>query len=157
MKRREAGYSYERLWLLCIVVTVVLLYSTAKSLAGNDKSYLSSVVGTAYFQDNRTQTMWTAVKSKKLATAEEVRQYLNRLNEGEYNDWRLPTKQELYDLFTIFDLKNNGKVRISIEGNYWLRKPEGKIIAGAWEIGDGCGPERVYYSKEKGYVRAVRP
>ncbi|WP_319547816.1 DUF1566 domain-containing protein [Desulfogranum marinum] len=156
MKRREAGHSHKRLWLLCTVITVVLFCAAAISLAGNDKSYLSSV-GTAYFQDKRTQTMWTAVKSKKLDTVAEVRQYLTRLNEREYNDWRLPTKQELYDLFTVFDLKNNGKVRISIEGNYWMRKPEGKIIAGAWEIGDGCGPERVYYSKEKGYVRAVRP
>ncbi|MGB3209441.1 MAG: hypothetical protein WBB19_01930 [Desulforhopalus sp.] len=109
------------------------------------------------FQELDHNTLWRMERSKKLKTSSEVQQYLKILNTGAYSDWRLPTKRELYELDTIFDLKRNGEVRIQLEGGYWLTDGNGNISAGAWEIGDGCGPERTFFTRKKGYVRAVRP
>jgi hypothetical protein len=99
--------------------------------------------------------IWQMERSKKFKSAEDAETYINELNSGMYQDWRLPTPQELYKLFTHFDMKESGDVKIRLEGNYWLH--DEAIHAGAWEIGDGCGPSRKYYTKKSGYVRAVRP
>ena len=107
------------------------------------------------FQNSRNDQMWQMQKSKRLKTASSAEQYLNELNQGEYQDWRLPTKQELYKLFSYFDLKMYGNVRIRLEGNYWIEN--NGIQVGAWGIGDQCGPSRTFYMKKAGYVRAIRP
>lgn len=156
MARQEEFRNYVCRLLPCTLMIVVLLNLHESAIGGPDTGYFSPI-GTSYFLDNRKQTMWTKTKSKKIASAEEARQYLARINQGEYSDWRLPTKQELYDLFMVFDLKKNGEVRVRVEGKYWLKNGKGETVVGTWEIGDGCGPERAYYSGSEGYVRAVRP
>lgn len=115
-----------------------------------------SFSGSLFFKNNRNGNMWTIKRSEKFHSSDSAKQYLMKLNEGAYNDWRFPTKQELYDLFMIFDLKNNGDVKISIEGAYWLVSGDGRLSIGAWEIGDGCGPERTFISWGKGAIMAVR-
>ena len=107
------------------------------------------------FQNIQNDQMWQMRKSKRLKNISSVEQYLYELNQGKHQDWRLPTKQELYTLFTYFDLKEYGDVRIQLDGNYWIE--DGKIEVGAWENGDQCGPSRTYYTKKSGYVRAIRP
>lgn len=107
------------------------------------------------FQNSKKDQMWQMQKSKRLKTASSVEHYLKELNQGKYQDWRLPTKQELFELFSYFDLKQHGSVKISIEGTYWIENDG--IQAGAWEIGDQCGPSRTFYTKKVGYVRAIRP
>lgn len=107
------------------------------------------------FQNSRNDQMWQMRKSKRLKTASSAEQYLNQLNQGEYQDWRLPTKQELYTLFSYFDLKLYGNVRIQLEGNYWIENKG--IQVGTWGIGDQCGPSRTFYTQKAGYVRAIRP
>lgn len=107
------------------------------------------------FQNSKNDQMWQMQKSKRLKTASSVEQYLKELNQGEYQDWRLPTKQELFELFSCFDLKQYGSVKISIEGTYWIENDG--MQAGVWEIGDQCGPSRTFYTKKVGYVRAIRP
>lgn len=109
------------------------------------------------FQEGRSGRMWLMERSKRLKTSEEVAEYLNTLNQGKFSDWRLPTRQELYDLFCIFDLKESGEVKIRLEGAYWLKGETEQPEVGAWEIGDDCGPTRKYFQKKAGYVRAVRP
>lgn len=109
------------------------------------------------FQEGRSGRMWLMERSKRLKTQEEVGEYLNTLNQGKFSDWRLPTRQELYDLFCIFDLKESGEVKIRLEGAYWLKGEKEQPEVGAWEIGDDCGPTRKYYQKKVGYVRPVRP
>ncbi len=130
-----------------------LSFSTAK---GTGSTPLLEFAGDQYFQNNKNNTMWTNERSKKISDFSKVQQYIDNLNKGQFNDWRLPTKQELFDLFEIFDLKNNGEVKVRVEGRYWLVNEEGITTVGTWEIGDGCGPERNFYSGEKGYIRAVR-
>jgi hypothetical protein len=113
--------------------------------------------GDGTFQELGTSRMWQIDRSKKIESPAEVSKYLHTLNTGGYSDWRLPTKQELYKLNTIFDFKENGTVKFKFEGKYWLVDPKGAVSVGAWEIGDQCGPERTFYVGKKGYVRAIRP
>lgn len=107
------------------------------------------------FQNSKNDQMWQMQKSKRFKTASSVEHYLKELNQEKYQDWRLPTKQELFELFSYFDLKHHGSVKISIEGTYWIENDG--IQAGAWEIGDQCGPSRTFYTKKVGSVRAIRP
>jgi hypothetical protein len=109
------------------------------------------------FKEVRSGRMWQVERSRRLSSADDVEEYLTSLNGGKYNDWRLPTKEELFELYAVFDLKNNGEVKIQLEGGYWLIGEDSKVQVGSWEIGDDCGPERRYFTKKAGYLRAVRP
>jgi len=109
------------------------------------------------FVETKSQRMWMSDRSHRFKQPEDVRNYLHELNSGEFSDWRLPDKQELYELFSVFDLKNNGTVKIRLEGYYWLADDDGKLFVGSWEIGDQCEPSRTFYHGSAGYVRAVRP
>lgn len=107
------------------------------------------------FQNSKNSQMWQMGKSKRLKTVSVVEHYIEELNQGEYQDWRLPNKEELFKLFSYFDLKQHGSVKVTLEGNYWIEN--NGIQAGAWEIGDQCGPSRTFYIKKTGSVRAIRP
>lgn len=145
---------------------VILLYSalllvfsscSSRQTVTPESNVDLSFYGELYFINNKNGSMWTINKSDKYQSVESAKQYLEKLNDGEYQDWRFPTKQELYDLFEIFDFKKNGEVKISIEGAYWLMIADGSLNVGAWEIGSGCGPERTFYLLKQGAVMAVRP
>ncbi|WP_028582569.1 hypothetical protein [Desulfogranum japonicum] len=144
--------------LLLSVGIMVILYGYSPEIvrAANQDAYLSySEEG--YIVNTRNNNVWTGIRSRIFTTPGEVQQYLAELRAEGNDAWRLPTKQELHDLLLIFDLKNNGDVKFSIEGAYWLTNEKGELSAGAWEVGDGCGLERVFYSKNKGHIIAVRP
>ena len=142
---------FSNLTLVSLLLVGVFI-TPAVSTAGEQ---VLSTISEEIFQNSRNDQMWQMRKSKRFKNASSVVQCLNELNQGEYQDWRLPTKQELYKLFSDFDLKIHGDVRIRLEGNYWIEN-EG-IQAGTWEIGDQCGPSRTFYTKKAGYVRAIRP
>ena len=137
---------------LVLLLLVGVFITPAVSTAGEQAL---STISENIFQNSTNDQMWQMRKSKRFKNASSAVQYLNELNQGEYQDWRLPTKQELYKLFSDFDLKMNGDVRIRLEGNYWIENDG--IQAAAWEIGDQCGPSRTFYTKKAGYVRAIRP
>lgn len=136
------------------VLLLLLLFFTTSQPARADLGMTER--GDGLIQEVTSQRIWQKKRSKKIRTPEAAQAYIAKLNQGEYHDWRLPTKQELYELFSIFDLKRNGNIRLRLEGKYWLSDPQGNISVGGWEIGDGCGPSRSYYPGTKGYVRAVR-
>lgn len=147
----------------CLIValyTILVSYpyfNDPATVIAEDRASKLSPLGKFYFKHNWKDTMWTRERSKILDTASDVSGYLSELNNGEFNDWRLPTKKELHDLFMIFDLKYNGEVKIRIEGRYWLVNDDGKVTVGSWEIGDGCGPDRIFYTGKNGHVMAIRP
>ncbi|MFW2365698.1 MAG: hypothetical protein ACN4GW_04735 [Desulforhopalus sp.] len=114
-------------------------------------------VSQEYFHEKNSGRMWTVDRSKKFKSPEQAEKYLKTLNNGTHNDWRLPTKEELADLFAIFDLKRGSGIKIRLEGKYWLSAGDNKKVVGTWEIGDQCGPSRTFYRGKTGYVRAVRP
>lgn len=110
-----------------------------------------------FLQENGRQRLWQMQRSKKLRSIAEVQAYLHHLNQGGHTDWRLPSKWEMYELFTIFDLKRNGDIVLALDGSYWMTEDDGTVMAGSWETGDQCGPERNFFPATSGYVRAVRP
>jgi hypothetical protein len=115
------------------------------------------MVSETTFMDEGTGKMWQFDRSKRIDKLDDAIEVLAALNSGVYHDWRFPTKQELFEFFQIFDLKNNGSVKPKLEGSYWLQEDDGAIEVGSWEIGDGCGPGRKFFTGKTGYVRAVRP
>ncbi len=108
-------------------------------------------------QDTRTGKMWQMDTSRTIRSLEEAEKYTDALEKGGYTDWRLPTVSELYGLYIIFDLHNNGDCQMKVEGNYWSDEPDMDGRVGTWELDDNCDPERQYIPKKKGLVRAVRP
>lgn len=122
-----------------------------------DKEARLEPVSSEVFKENRSGKMWRTTLSTRLKDSDQVAAFLSELNSGEFSDWRLPTKKELYDLTSIFDLKENGPVKIRVEGKYWMQDDKGAPFAGAWEIGDQCGPSRTFYKGRAGYIRAIRP
>lgn len=145
-------------WFMILPMFAVFSFCVSLEMAkGADRESFLKPVGDEYFENSKNGGMWTKERSKRIKEVSDVQEYLSELNTGQFSDWRLPTKQELYDLFLIFDLKNNGDVRVRVEGKYWLASDLGVLSVGAWEIGDGCGPERRFSVGGKGYIRAIRP
>lgn len=107
-------------------------------------------------QDIKTKKMWLIEKSKRIGSLSEAKKYTSSLKAGGYNDWRLPTVAELYELYMLFDLHQNGTCRLQVEGTYWSGEADNEGRVGAWELDDNCDPERQYIPKKRGYVRAIR-
>lgn len=155
--KRTPGMKITVYLFLQLVIAANLTFNFPAAVEADSGAPLLSFSGESYFVDHMKGTMWTKMRSDEFSSPDDVQQYISKLNQGEFKNWRLPTKRELYDLFAIFDMKNNGNVKIRIEGRYWLVNNEGKVVAGAWEIGEGCGPERIFYAGKKGHIRAIRP
>lgn len=107
----------------------------------------------ATFLVTRSHLIWQNTRSRKIDSFIAMKNYVDA---QEIEGWRLPTRQELYQLIEIFDLHQNGSITINIDGSYWLTDDSGKPIIGSWEIGDQCGSSRTYYPHKKGYIRLVR-
>jgi len=107
-------------------------------------------------QNTKNGKMWLMKKSKRIGSLEDAKKYSSSLKNGGYDDWRLPTVSELFDLYMTFDLHLNGSCDLQVEGTYWSDEPDFQGRVGAWELDDNCDPERRYIPKKKGYVRAIR-
>ena len=139
------------------LLTLLFCLSPVLPLTTSAKMGAVTTLDGGIIQEPGDGKMWQMDRSKKIKSSTEVQEYLSELNKGEYNDWRLPTKYELYDFFLLFALKENRDLDIKLEMSYWLVGDNGKISIGSWEPGDTCGAERIFYPGLKGYVRAVRP
>ena len=120
-----------RFLLSLFICLLVILPVTASAKMG-----AVTILDGDIIQEPENGRMWQMNRSKKMSSSTEVQEYLSNLNKGEYNDWRLPTKYELYDLFLLFALKENQKLDIKLEMSYWLVGNNGKMIVGSWEPGD---------------------
>lgn len=137
---------------LLFVLHLILLTLAPVSAAIAQKQLLVELSEDSFLV-NTSGLIWQYERSDKIRNFISMKNYVS-LNEA--HGWRLPTKQELYDLVEIFDLHQNGTVKIDIEGSYWLTDDSGNEVTGAWEIGDQCGPSRTYYPHKRGYIRLVR-
>jgi len=139
------------------MLAVLLLAAGSETLGAASQPEVVDL-GNGILQETASGRMWQKERSRSFKSLEEAREYVKKLRLGGFDDWRLPTIYELYDLHYLFDLhKADHLPPIRMEGNYWLEDREGNGMAGSWEIGDQCEPERQYFKKNFGYVRAVRP
>ncbi len=138
---------------------ILALVVTLAGCAGmSAKNAQLSIPDQGILQDNDSGLMWQLERSKIFNTYKEAQAFVEQLNLGGYDDWRLPTIYELYDLNFLFDLHKNGNITLNREGNYWSGKKDGDGMIGAWAISaQQCDPARVYEPGTAGYVRAVRP
>ncbi len=99
---------------------------------------------------------WQISRSENFSSFEEAREYVEDLDLGGHNDWRFPTRDELYVLCELFELKFSGDCPIKSEGSYWSKN--GKVKSGEWFAYPLCGGSDFRYLKSTtGRVRAVRP
>jgi len=113
-------------------------------------------MGNGVCKDIKTGKMWQVGTSTKIKSLEDAKNYTAKLKDGGYDDWRLPSVTELYSLYMIFDLLQNGDCGLQVEGTYWSDEADLEGRVGTWELDDNCDPERQYIPKKKGKVRAVR-
>jgi uncharacterized protein DUF1566 len=100
--------------------------------------------------------MWQIERSKKFSTWEEANEYVNRLELGGYNDWRLPTRNECLTFSELLLIKK-GDCSIKIKKSHWISDNK-KRKPGFWDEYPLCGGSEFRWVKSKeGFVRAVRP
>jgi len=145
---------HKQLILLILAAFLISLQGCAGKSSGPARL---QDLGNGVCQDTVTGQMWQIKKSRMTTSLKDAEQYVRTLNLGGYNDWRLPTVYELYDLNYLFDLFQNGDCVLDRKGKYWSGEKEGEGKAGAWEISDQCDPVRQYAPGVRGYIRAVRP
>ena len=113
-------------------------------------------LGDGVCQETTTGKMWQVNASKSVTSLEDAQDFAGNLQNGDYNDWRLPTVSEPYNLYMIFDLHENGDCKLQVEGAYWSDEADLEGRVGTWELDDNCDPERQYIPKQRGLVRAIR-
>ncbi|WP_457576024.1 Lcl domain-containing protein [Desulfomarina sp.] len=157
--KRSAILNSTRNCLLTGLLSLLLFSGCAEQtdLKGHSTSDRLIALGDGVCRDTRTGKMWQMDTSRTIRSLEDAQKYAGTMERGGYNDWRLPTVSELYDLYIIFDLHKNGDCEMKVEGNYWSDEPDMDGRVGTWELDDNCDPERQYIPKKKGLVRAVRP
>ncbi|MDA3971697.1 MAG: DUF1566 domain-containing protein [Desulfobulbaceae bacterium] len=140
--------------MTCLVLAFAVTLIGCAGMSTQTPRYAITAPG--ILQDTDSGQMWQLERSKRFKTYKEAQAFVEQLTLGGYDDWRLPTIYELYDLNYLFDLHQNGTITLDREGNYWSGEKDGDGIIGAWAISDQCGPSREYYTGKAGYVRAVR-
>lgn len=104
----------------------------------------------------RDGLMWQVEPSEIMASADQALAHAEAMSLGAYDDWRLPSKEELYSLCVLFDMKLAGDCPLHLQGSYWSRN--GTTQAGEWQVYSLCGGTDYHYLKSKqGRVLAVRP
>lgn len=100
--------------------------------------------------------MWQVGRSEVFASGREAEDYARSLELGGHDDWRLPSKEELYELCYLYELRLAGDCPLKLSGSYWSSDGGGQ--AGEWQAYPLCGGPGFRYLKSKtGRARGVRP
>lgn len=165
MRRNELRADTGKRTLL-IVLALFLLVSLLGGCAGRSEktdkvaSHSSARLvaqGDGICLNTNSGKMWQVGRSTTLNSLDAAQRYTSDLRIGGYDDWRLPTVGELYELYLIFDLHENGNCKLEAEGTFWSDEEDLEGNVGTWELDDNCDAERRYIPKQKGKVRAIRP
>ena len=111
-------------------------------------------------QERNSSRMWQVEKGETFSSLRAAESYAENLELGGYDDWRLPTREELLQLHKIFFWKKNGNCSMNQKGDYWYSSGSREYAIGRFETQYlFCGPEFKFVESRrgKGYVRAVRP
>lgn len=100
--------------------------------------------------------MWQIDESRKFSTWNEANAYVESLQLGGFDDWRLPTRDECFSLAELLDIEK-GVCPIKFKRAHWVTHRK-KNKAGYWEDYPLCGGSEYRWVKgQEGAVRAVRP
>lgn len=123
------------------------------------KEGLVSVNGEEVCQEVHTLKMWQFSKEGPFNSLEEADRFVEELKLGGYDDWRLPTKSELFNLFYLHYWNNDSTCMMNHAGDFWMVSESQAPDLGHWEGDLLCGPEYKFINsiKQHGYVRAIRP
>ncbi|WP_163338586.1 DUF1566 domain-containing protein [Desulfopila sp. IMCC35008] len=131
---------------------VLFLSSCAKS---SKTEYLENM-GNGICRQYPSGLMWQVEKSQKFSSYKDANQYVQSLNLGGYDDWRMPTPDECLKMSTLIQMKKSD-CPMETGGNHWVKKTY-NTEAGQWESNVYCdGPEFRWIKDKKGTVKAVRP
>ncbi len=101
--------------------------------------------------------MWRAEKSGTSGSWEQAHKYAANLGSAGFNDWRLPTYDELYILYKIFERKKDGNCQLKLKDSFWTGNTEKKARAGFWDSEPLCGgPSYFFIKRSTGAAIAVR-
>jgi len=150
------------LYLFLIYVFVLNGCAGQPDTSGSDvdkKDGLLLVMGENICQEVATSRMWQLSREGPFSSLEEANRYTGGLKLGGYDDWRLPTKSELFSLFYMHYWKNDGDCKMNHKGEFWVVSKGQEPSLGHWEDYFLCGPEFKFVKsfKEYGFVRAIRP
>jgi hypothetical protein len=150
-----------KIFILVLIVGVFALFcqscasppSTENKQQGNAKLIN---LGNGICQQNNG-LMWQVERSETFSSGQDASVYVRNLTLGNHGDWRLPSKEESYELYQLFEMNLGGDCSLKPKGSYWTTT-NGEIRAGEWEAYPICGGSELKYLKSKsGRVRAVRP
>lgn len=143
---------------LIVSAFIVCLTMTASGCAPK-KTMLLQTEGTEICEEIKSGKMWQKGKGGPFFTLQAAEQYAADLQLGGHNDWRLPSKEELFELYHIFFWKKNNSCDLNQNGEFWSVAKDGRSSLGHWETYLLCDPEFNYVKslKTSGYVRAIRP
>ena len=101
------------LWRLVGIALVLSISgcATGPGPGGSGNAALNQVNGDVC-QELRTGMMWHTERNGVFPSFEEAEQYAADLRAGGYDDWRLPTQDELFNLHYIFFWKKNGSKKM---------------------------------------------
>ena len=152
------------LGLYLLLACALILYGCAsnpgnRSSKDDKNGRLFLLEGGMVCQEVITNKMWQFSKEGPFFSLEEAERYAAGMNLGGYEDWRLPTKSELFDLFYMHYWQNDGNCMMNYKGEFWSVSRDQESALGHWEDDLLCGPEFNYIDsiKDDGFVRAVRP
>ena len=129
--------------LLLVTLTTTLLFALPSETKHNKEAFFDSQSGLLW-QDNKD----TQVVKKNWHNAKE---YCERLNYVEHNDWRLPSKAELFSLY-----KKESNLKNLASSRYWSSSEYISEASRAIYVGFYDG--RISHSGKSNrlYVRCVR-
>jgi hypothetical protein len=147
--------SFQSKLFTCLVFAIILLSAGCAGQADPDRVRLNQD-GTMV--DTVRNLMWQQDHSdKKFTSGADAQAYADNLTLAGFDDWRLPTSQELWELYFANDFTMAGKLakEVKMDGSYWTRDGD-TIQAGYLEVTDDPGINRYFRDSNKGFVRAVR-
>jgi hypothetical protein len=148
--------------ILVVTISFVLCLSSCTSTSKTEsdgnyqgKEYLENM-GNGICRQYPSGLMWQSEKSPNFSSWEDANQYVNSLNLGGFEDWRLPTSDECLNLSQLIQRKMSD-CPMETGGNHWVSKTE-NVEAGKWENNILCDGSIMQWTKsKKGRVHAVRP
>lgn len=149
---------------LFLIIVLFLIFGNGCASKDRSDSSINDTDGVLIYKgqgvclDVKSGKMWQVEREGEFSSDQDAEQYAADLQLGGYDDWRLPTKTELYRLHYIIYWKENGECNLKSTGEYWARDEWGSTL-GHWETFLLCAPNFKYVKSvgTKGFVRAVRP